>query len=103
MRCTLSASDLHITPGRDSTDFTYLEARVHGELELLDIVRKDEGLELLGATYSGMTDVIKGTQFDPGVPQDARLAERFLKLVPDCLVRATPTIRVWADSMPYCV
>ncbi|HCY3934307.1 TPA: ATPase, T2SS/T4P/T4SS family, partial [Shigella sonnei] len=77
---TLSASDLHITPGRDSTDFTYLEARVHGELELLDIVRKDEGLELLGATYSGMTDVIKGTQFDPGVPQDARLAERFLKL-----------------------
>ena len=27
-----------------------------------------------------MTDVIKGTQFDPGVPQDARLAEKFLKL-----------------------
>lgn len=45
---TLSASDLHITPGRDSTDFTYLEARVHGELELLDIVRKDEGWNYWG-------------------------------------------------------
>lgn len=77
---TLNASDLHITPGRDNTDFTYVEARVHGELEILDIIRKDEGVELLGATYSGMTDVIKGTQFDPGVPQDARLAEKFLKL-----------------------
>ncbi len=33
-----------------------------------------------GATYSGMTDVIKGTQFDPGVPQDARLSEQYLKL-----------------------
>ncbi|EFB5816021.1 Flp pilus assembly complex ATPase component [Escherichia coli] len=77
---TLNASDLHITPGRDNTDFTYVEARVHGELEILDIIRKDEGVELLGATYSGMTDVIKGTQFDPSVPQDARLAEKFLKL-----------------------
>ncbi|EEQ5323099.1 Flp pilus assembly complex ATPase component [Escherichia coli] len=76
----LNASDLHITPGRDNTDFTYVEARVHGELEVLDILRKEEGLELLGATYSGMTDVIKGTQFDPGVPQDARLSEQYLKL-----------------------
>ncbi|HGV4132789.1 TPA: type II secretion protein E, partial [Escherichia coli] len=31
----LDASDLHITPGRDNTDFTYVEARVHGELEVL--------------------------------------------------------------------
>ncbi|MCM4881892.1 type II secretion protein E, partial [Escherichia coli] len=45
---TLNASDLHITPGRDNTDFTYVEARVHGELEILDIIRKDEGVELLG-------------------------------------------------------
>ncbi|HFV9023364.1 TPA: ATPase, T2SS/T4P/T4SS family, partial [Escherichia coli] len=77
---SLGASDLHMTPGRDNTDFTYVEARVHGELEVLDILRKEEGLELLGATYSGMTDVIKGTQFDPGVPQDARLSEQYLKL-----------------------
>lgn len=76
----LGASDLHMTPGRDNTEFTYIEARVHGELELLDIVKKEEGLELLGAAYSGMTDVIKGTQFDSGVPQDARLAEKFLKM-----------------------
>lgn len=29
-----------MTPGRDNTEFTYIEARVHGELELLDIVKK---------------------------------------------------------------
>ncbi len=45
---SLGASDLHMTPGRDNTDFTYVEARVHGELEVLDILRKEEGLELLG-------------------------------------------------------
>ncbi len=36
---------------------------------------------MLGAAYSGMSDVIKGTQFDPAIPQDARIAENFLKPV----------------------
>ncbi|EOW6026854.1 ATPase, T2SS/T4P/T4SS family, partial [Escherichia coli] len=77
----LGSSDLHITPGRDGSEFTYVEARVHGELEILDVIPRKEGLELLGAAYSGMSDVIKGTQFDPAIPQDARIAENFLKPV----------------------
>lgn len=54
---------------------------MHGELEILDVIPRKEGLELLGAAYSGMSDVIKGTQFDPAIPQDARIAENFLKPV----------------------
>lgn len=74
----MGASDLHITPGRDSSDFTYVETRVHGELEVIDVIKRDEGFELLGTAYA-MSDVMKGTQFDAKVPQDARIAETYLK------------------------
>ena len=67
---------------------------MHGELEILDVIPRKEGLELLGAAYSGMSDVIKGTQFDPAIPQDARIAENFLKPV-NLLGRAIRIIRAW--------
>lgn len=75
-----NASDVHITVGRDGADLTYVEIRIFGELEVIGVLKRDEGLELLGTAYASMSDVIKGTEFNPKIPQDARLAEQYLKL-----------------------
>ncbi|HGJ5904900.1 MAG TPA: type II secretion protein E, partial [Arsenophonus apicola] len=42
----LSASDLHFTIGRDGSEFCFVEARVHGELQRLDCINKEEGMAL---------------------------------------------------------
>lgn len=74
----LGASDIHLTSGRDGSNFCYVEARVHGELQLLDCIDKDEGRELAATIIQGMSDVTEVT-FNPNRQQDARIAESFVK------------------------
>lgn len=74
----LSASDVHFTVGRDGGQFCYVEARVHGELQCLDCIDKDEGMALASTIILSMCDVTE-KQFYPNLHQDGRIAERFLK------------------------
>lgn len=72
------ASDIHMTIGRDGSEFCYIENRVYGELRKVDCIDKEDGLIMAGAILQGLCDVTE-SQFDPNKPQDARLAEKFLK------------------------
>ncbi|HGJ5869392.1 GspE/PulE family protein, partial [Arsenophonus nasoniae] len=74
----LSASDLHFTIGRDGSEFCFVEARVHGELQRLDCINKEEGMALASTIILSMCDVTE-KQFYPNLHQDGRIAERFLK------------------------
>ncbi|MDR5617850.1 VirB8/TrbF family protein [Arsenophonus sp.] len=74
----LSAFDLHFTIGRDGGEFCYVEVRVHGELQCLDCIDKDEGMALASTIILSMCDVTE-KQFYPNLHQDGRIAERFLK------------------------
>jgi type II secretory ATPase GspE/PulE/Tfp pilus assembly ATPase PilB-like protein len=74
----LGASDLHLTIGRDNSEFTYVEVRVHGELQVVDCIDKVEGWSLAAAICQGMCDVTE-KQFYPNRQQDARMKEEFLK------------------------
>lgn len=81
----IGASDIHIV-GNHASDLCELLFRVHGLLEPYETAPGkpfivDElvsGRELRAAIYSGMCDVARAT-FQPGNPQDARVAERFVK------------------------
>ncbi|OCQ52560.1 Toxin coregulated pilus biosynthesis protein T [Photorhabdus australis subsp. thailandensis] len=72
------SSDLHFTIGRDNSDFCYIEARVHGELLVLDCIDKEEGWELASTIVLSMCDVTE-KQFYPNQHQDGRIAEAFVK------------------------
>lgn len=74
----LGASDIHFTIGRDNSKFTFVEARVHGELEEIDCIDVEEGQRLAAAICQGMCDVTE-KQFYPNKQQDARMKEEFLK------------------------
>ncbi|ASV34606.1 type II secretion protein E (plasmid) [Candidatus Williamhamiltonella defendens] len=74
----LSASDVHLTVGRDGGEFCYMEARVHGELHCMDCIDRDEGMALASTIILSMCDVTE-KQFYPHLHQDGRIAERFLK------------------------
>lgn len=74
----LGASDIHFSIGRDNSQFTYVEARVHGELEEIDCIDVEEGKLLAAAICQGMCDVTE-KQFYPNRQQDARMKEEFLK------------------------
>lgn len=74
----LGASDIHFTIGRDNGEFTYVEVRVHGELELIDCIDKQDGMRLAAAICQGMCDVTE-KQFYPNRQQDGRIKEEFVK------------------------
>ncbi|HGM7400816.1 TPA: GspE/PulE family protein [Serratia marcescens] len=74
----LGASDIHLTIGRDNSEFTYVEVRVHGELEQIDCIDKKEGMRLAAAICQGMCDVTE-KQFYPNRQQDGRVKEEFVK------------------------
>ncbi|WP_413484629.1 GspE/PulE family protein [Morganella psychrotolerans] len=74
----LNASDLHFTIGRDGGDYCYIEARVHGELQVIDCIDKASGLELASTICLSMCDVTE-KQFYPNQHQDGRIAEEFVK------------------------
>jgi type II secretory ATPase GspE/PulE/Tfp pilus assembly ATPase PilB-like protein len=74
----LGASDIHFTIGRDNSDFTYIEVRVHGELKQLDCIDRKEGMRLAAAICQGMCDITE-KQFYPNRQQDGRIREEFVK------------------------
>lgn len=74
----LGASDIHFTIGRDNSEFTYIEVRVHGELEQIDCIDKQDGMQLAAAICQGMCDVTE-KQFYPNRQQDGRIKEEFVK------------------------
>lgn len=74
----LGASDIHFTIGRDNGEFTYVEVRVHGELEQIDCIDKQDGMRLAAAICQGMCDVTE-KQFYPNRQQDGRINEEFVK------------------------
>ncbi|PUA41487.1 type II secretion protein E [Pseudomonas protegens] len=76
----LGASDLHLSIGRDNSDFCYVEVRVHGELQMLECIEKDEGFALASTICLSMCDVTE-KQFYPNQHQDGRIAERFTRAV----------------------
>ncbi len=74
----LGASDLHFTIGRDNSDFTWIEVRVHGELKQIDCIDRKEGMRLAAAICQGMCDITE-KQFYPNRQQDGRIKEEFVK------------------------
>lgn len=74
----LNASDVHLTIGRDGSNYCYVEVRVHGELRCIDCIDKEEGMELASTIVLSMCDVTE-KQFYPNQNQDGRIAEEFVK------------------------
>lgn len=74
----LGASDIHLTIGRDNSDFAWTEVRIHGELEQIDCIDKKEGMRLAAAICQGMCDITE-KQFYPNRQQDGRIKEDFVK------------------------
>jgi type II secretory ATPase GspE/PulE/Tfp pilus assembly ATPase PilB-like protein len=81
----LRASDIHFI-GNSSEDLCRVLFRVHGILEPHEaapgkpyvVEERGIGAELRAAVYAGMSDVAQAV-FRPGVPQDARMAEQYVK------------------------
>lgn len=76
----MNASDIHFSIGRDNSNFTFVEVRVHGELEEIACIEKAEGMALVSTICLSMCDVTE-KQFYPNRHQDGRIKEEFLKPV----------------------
>lgn len=71
-----NASDIHLEIGYQGV--TQVSLRIHGELEVIDNLEKEEGEDLASTIVLSMCDMAE-KQFNAGRQQDGRLAARFLE------------------------
>lgn len=76
----MNASDIHFTIGRDNSNLTFVEVRIHGELEEIACITKEQGMALASTICLSMCDVTE-KQFYKNRHQDGRIKEEFLKPV----------------------
>ncbi|WP_241136339.1 ATPase, T2SS/T4P/T4SS family [Achromobacter insuavis] len=84
-------NDIHIVTGRfpkegltsrsisgDLQDLAFIQFRVHGELETIHTLQRQEGESLIATIYQSMCDVAEKS-YNPNRPQNARLRREFCK------------------------
>jgi type II secretory ATPase GspE/PulE/Tfp pilus assembly ATPase PilB-like protein len=78
----LGASDIHLLIGHDNSEYTYVEMRIHGELDIKNrhVISKKEGMALASTICQSMCDVSE-KQFYPNNEQSGRIKEEYLKQV----------------------
>ncbi|MEY4474665.1 MAG: hypothetical protein RL248_432 [Pseudomonadota bacterium] len=78
----LGASDIHFLIGHDNSDYTYVEMRIHGELDIQNrhVISKADGMALASTICQSMCDVSE-KQFYPNNEQSGRIKEEYLKQV----------------------
>lgn len=71
------ASDIHFEVGRG--DATLMMLRVNGDLQPVDSITTDQGMQLTRAIYDSMCDIRSSPSFHALQPQDGRLSPEFLQ------------------------
>ncbi|HCA3439641.1 TPA: Flp pilus assembly complex ATPase component TadA [Salmonella enterica subsp. salamae serovar 35:g,m,s,t:-] len=72
----LGASDIHLEIGRDGVTQVYF--RIHGELEHIDSLEREDGMNLASTIVLSMCDMAE-KQFNGERQQDGRVAKKYLE------------------------